>query len=148
MKQFMIAAATAACLAGVSNIPAKALNTGKPLEGYACMSLKAAIKPNNWVPGSLPPPQGGPDNPPVYQAPTENSERLGYQAGTVIVKWPLEKANGFIEIIRAPNGQHGWIAENLVIPYQKVVVHNATCFPILKSDGQIGFEFGHRTSPK
>lgn len=148
MKRVTIVAAVVGCLAGIWMTSAQANTVVKPLEGYACMSLKASIKFNDWVRGSLPPPQGGPDNPPVYRAPTEDSERLGYQGGTVIVKWPLERANGFIEIIRAPNGQRGWIAENLVVPYQKVVVHNATCVPILKSDGKIGFEFGHGASPK
>ncbi|HUZ91936.1 MAG TPA: hypothetical protein VMU78_08560 [Methylocella sp.] len=142
MKRFLKAVEVVIIVSPAICLPVDALTAAELLNGYVCMSLKANQKYNDWVPGSLPKPPGGADNPPVYRAPSEESERIGYQGGTVIAEWPLNKVNGFIKIIRAPNGQRGWIAENLVVPYHSVAVRSGICEPVVKPDGKIGFHFG------
>lgn len=121
----------------------------KPLEGYSCMGLKADKEVNDWVPGSLPKPLGGPDSPPVFSAPTEKSKRLGYNYSPVIVKWPEVEANGFVQIIRL-TGEKGWIKKDVLVPYGMVlrkdgstILTKRRCVPVSTSTGKIGFHFSN-----
>ena len=126
----------------------EALEVVKLLDGYFCMGLKADKEVNDWVPVSLPPPQGGPNNPAVFEGPTEASARLGYTFSPVIVKEPLNEVNGFTEVLRI-NGQRGWVSSSLLVPYGTVVKPDGTsvkktkhCRPSMMSNGKIGFDFG------
>jgi hypothetical protein len=140
MKSNIIVTGIAGCILSIWVNSAQALTAAKPLDGYVCMSLKADQKYNDWVPGSLPKAPGGPDQPPVYRAPSIESERIGYATPTVIVAWPLDKANGFIRILWGQKGIRGWVSENLVVPYHSVAVPNAKCTPVVMTNGTIGID--------
>jgi hypothetical protein len=123
-----------------------ALTAVKPLEGYVCMGLKSDKEFNDWVPGSMGPKPGGPEDPPVFQAPTEGSRLLGYNSSPVIVKWPVNEVGGFVEMLRL-GGEKGWIKGDLLVPYGTVVRKDGTvikkdkkCIPSLMSNGRIGFD--------
>ena len=83
--------------------------------------------------------QGVLDEPPVYKAPTEGSERIGYQTNLVITKWPLDKVNGFVRILWGQKGIPAWIAENLIVPYHNPVKATAKCTPQQMANGNISF---------
>ncbi len=130
-------------------VSAKADDERKPLEGYSCMGLKADKEVNDWVPGSLPNPLGGPDSPPVFSAPTEESKRLGYNYSPVIVKSPEVEVNGFVQIIRL-TGEKGWIKKDVLVPYGMVlrkdgstIMTKRRCVPTATSTGKIGFHFSN-----
>ena len=38
--------------------------------------------------------------PPVFKGPSEDSGKLGEASGVVYVAWPLQKENGFVQILR------------------------------------------------
>ena len=48
--------------------------------------------------------------PPVFKGPSEDSGKLGVASGVVYVAWPLQKQNGFVQILRF-GGDVGWISE-------------------------------------
>jgi hypothetical protein len=127
---------------------AVALTAVRPLDGYVCMGLKSDKEFNDWVPGSMPPKPGGPDDPPVFQAPSEESRLLGYNLSPVIVKWPMNEVAGFVQVLRL-NGEKGWIKGDLLVPYGTVVRKDGTvikkdkhCIPSMMSNGRIGFNLG------
>jgi hypothetical protein len=119
---------------------ASAVESRKPLDGYACMSLKHEQTYNEWIASRrLPKPPGGPDEPPVYRAPTEESERVGYQTNLVIAKWPLDKVNGFVRILWGQKGIPAWISADLIVPYHNAVKPSAKCTPLRMANGNISF---------
>ena len=76
-KQFL---GVVGCFLCIWSGGASAGASGKPLDGYVCISLKHEQTYSEWVAsGRLPKSPGGPDEPPVYRAPTEGSERIGYR---------------------------------------------------------------------
>ena len=105
MNWSKIAASVAGCVVCFCISGASAIEARKPLDGYVCMSFKHEQTYNDWIAsGRVPKPPGGPDEPPVYKAPTEGSERIGYQTNLVITKWPLDKVNGFVPILLGAEG--------------------------------------------
>lgn len=112
----------------------------KPLDGYACMSLKHEQTYSQWVAsGRLPKAPGGPDEPPVYKEPTEGSERIGYQTNLVIAKWPLDNVNGFVRILWGQKGIPGWVSADLIVPYHNATKPSAKCTPLQMANGNISF---------
>ena len=149
MLRVRILGVAAAYVMGLSLVDASAIEAMKPLDGYVCMGLKSDKEFNDWVPGSLPAPPGGPDSPPVFAAPTEGSRRLGYNYSPVIVKRPLNEVNGYVEIVRL-SGERGWIKRDVLAPYGTVmrtdgsiVKTDRQCAPIIKANGKIGFHFSN-----
>jgi len=149
MLRIRILGLAAVVLMGLSLVGSYAVEAMKPLDGYACMGLKSDKEFNDWVPGSVAPPPGGPDSPPVFAEPTEGSRRLGYNYSPVIVKWPLNEVNGYVEIVRI-SGERGWIKKDVLVTYGTVVRKDGTtiktnrhCTPIIKTDGKIGLHFAN-----
>ena len=133
----------------------QALTVVKPLEGYACMGLKSDKEFNDWVPGSLPPKPGSDVDPPVFTAPTEASKRIGFVSSPVIVAWPLNEVDGFVETLWGEKGLRGWIKGDLLVSFGTVVRKDGsvikkvrTCKPSVMSNGLIGFDFGSGRSAK
>jgi len=140
MNWSKIAVSVAGCVVCFCISGASAIEARKPLDGYVCMSLKHEQTYNDWIAsGRLPKPPGGPDEPPVYKAPTEGSERIGYQTNLVITKWPLDKVNGFVRILWGQKGIPAWIAETLIVPYHNPVKATAKCTPQQMANGNISF---------
>jgi len=119
---------------------AAATEARKPLDGYACMSLKHEQTYSEWIAsGRLPKAPGGADEPPVYKEPTEGSPRIGYQSNLVIVKWPLDKVNGFVQILWGQKGIPAWISADLIVPYHNASKPDAKCTPLQMANGNISF---------
>jgi hypothetical protein len=96
----------AATFLAAGSLQAQTLSNGASLVGFRCMSLTLTTE-EGWKPSSLPP---------VFAAPTEGSKQLGTGAGIIYVAWPLNKVNGFVDILR-PNGERGWISEKMLKPF-------------------------------
>ena len=89
---------------------AERLQPGSPLSGYQCYDIDAeALKltpEDAWE---------GKGFPPVFKGPSEDSGKLGVAPGPVFVAWPLQKQNGFVQILRM-NGDIGWISGSVIRP--------------------------------
>ena len=46
--------------------------------------------------------------PPVFKGPSEDSGKLGVASGVVYVAWPLQKQNGFVQILRFGGDSDGF----------------------------------------
>jgi hypothetical protein len=73
----------------------------------------------------------------VKERPTGMSRTIGWQPGVVIAKDPLLSENGFLQVIR-PNGQVGWIPQDMVKPYHAESDPTAKCVPERLPNGLIG----------
>ena len=103
--------ALALALAVIGNCAhAERLQPGSPLSGYQCYHIDAeALKltpADAW---------DGKGFPPVFKGPSAGSGKLGVASGVVFVTWPLQKQNGFVEILRF-GGDIGWISEFVIRP--------------------------------
>jgi len=97
---------TTASFAASNGDKIKGFTVGEIIQGYNCMDV-------------IYPPEADYNArllPPVFAAPTESSRKIGTQPGFVYVVWPLNKVNGFIEILRI-NGDRGWIAAKDTKPF-------------------------------
>jgi hypothetical protein len=103
--------ALALALAVISSCAhAERLQPGSPLSGYQCYHIDAeALKltpEDAWE---------GKGFPSVFKGPSEESGKLGVAAGVVFVAWPLQKENGFVQILRI-GGDIGWISGSVIRP--------------------------------
>jgi hypothetical protein len=101
----------ALALAAVSDCAhAERLQPGSPLSGYQCYHIDAGAlnltRENAW---------DGKGFPPVFRGPSEDSGKLGVASGVVYVAWPLQKQNGFVQILRF-GGDVGWISGSVIRP--------------------------------
>ena len=91
-------------------VHAERLQPGSPLSGYQCYNIDAeALKltpEDAW---------DGKGFPPVFKGPSEESGKLGIASGLVYVAWPLQKQNGFVQILRL-GGDIGWISGSVIRP--------------------------------
>jgi hypothetical protein len=89
---------------------AERLQPGSPLSGYECYNIDAeALKltpEDAWEAKGFPP---------VFKGPSADSGKLGVAGGLVFVAWPLQKQNGFVQILRF-NGEIGWISGSVIRP--------------------------------
>jgi hypothetical protein len=102
--------ALALALAVTGGAHAERLQPGSPLSGYQCYNIDAAalkLTPEDaWE---------GKGFPPVFKGPSEDSGKLGVASGPVFVAWPLQKQNGFVQMLRF-NGDIGWISGSVIRP--------------------------------
>jgi hypothetical protein len=93
-----------------SGVHAERLQPGSPLSGYQCYDIDAEVlkltPEDAWE---------GKGFPPVFKGPSEDSGKLGAAGGVVYVAWPLQKQNGFVQILRA-GGDIGWISGSVIRP--------------------------------
>ncbi len=130
MKCFNIA--TLAILA--SSIMVYAQTVGPELTGFQCFKLdeKALhITPEDAFAGR--------GLPKVFAEPSSASKVIGSTGGIEYVAWPLEKQNGFLQIMRA-NGQLGWVTEKGFIPMRKADGTIGGCSLQRQSNGLITFK--------
>jgi hypothetical protein len=113
MKMYRVRSslALASALAFISgSAQAERLQPGSPLSGYECYSLnEVALKltpQDAWE---------GKGFPPVFEGPSEKSQKLGSAANLIYVDWPLRENNGFVRILRF-EGQIAWISESAIRP--------------------------------
>jgi hypothetical protein len=93
-----------------SGAHAERLQPGSPLSEYQCYDIDAKVlkltPEDAWE---------GKGFPPVFKGPSEDSGELGAAGGVVYVAWPLQKQNGFVQILRA-GGDIGWISGSVIRP--------------------------------
>jgi hypothetical protein len=106
---------------------------GKVIPGYNCLLVK------------LPPEAEAQQNfhmfPKVFAAPTEGSKEVGQAMGVVYVVWPLNKINGFYEML-LDRGRRGWVAAKDTKPFTYPISSNTPgrCEISMSVRGGIGFK--------
>jgi len=108
------------------------LHAVSPMPGYVCMQL-------TLTPAQLTDPKVGA---PVHDAPSRSSQILAYAANTMIVQWPQEPTDGFIEVVW-PGGRSGWMEAGYLRPWKNSFVPSDRCVPSIMSNGKPGFGSGH-----
>lgn len=124
------AIAASACFFFLPGAPALALTAVRPLEGYKCMRVYIPEE-KRFDPSAVPP---------VFAAPTEQSQQIG-QAGLFFVKWPLNEVDGFVEIIWGQRGVKAWIRKDVLRPWRTKRTPPgpaSECVPSIMSNGSIG----------
>ena len=123
-------AAIGASIIVASAYPALSLTAVKPLDGYKCMKIKIP-EDKRWDQSALPP---------VFAAPTEESQQIGRAATVVLVKQPMKEVNGFVEILRVgAKAPPVWISAKVLSPWQSTTVPPQRCVPSIMSDGGVGW---------
>jgi hypothetical protein len=127
MKKFIASLAIITCSAAGAH--AQGIHAVKTLDGYQCMSL---AKLWDGV---------GPQPTPVhvYDSASPAAAEVGFAAATVIAPSPLKVEDGRIPIVW-PNGRTVWINKSDAAPWHVVSDPNATCRPVLLSNGRYGFD--------
>ena len=126
MKLFLGAVICNSLLSSVTSF-AQGVHAVKRLDGYQCMSLA-----HLWDGVG---PQPAPVH--VYDSPAPTAAAVGFAAGTVLVTNPARAAGGRLQMLW-PNGRTVWIASSEVVPFHVVSDPNATCTPVLLSNGRYG----------
>jgi hypothetical protein len=108
---------------------AQGVHPVKTLNGFQCMSLAKLWDGKG--------PQPAPVH--VYESARQGAPQVGFAAATVIAPSPLKVESGRIPIIW-PNGKTVWINQTDVAPWHVVSDPNATCTPVLLSNGRYGFD--------
>ena len=124
----------AAGIIAIGTADVQAFEEDRPIDGYNCMSIN--YKALNVTDEEA---FNGTGLQPVFAGPTETSRKLGTTGGTVYVEWPLNKVNGFVRILR-PNGEHAWIAEIALKPFQNADASSITCTLYQNANGRIMFK--------
>ena len=121
MRSLSYVMLAAAGFIAIGTADVQAFEVDKPIDGYNCMSVnyKALHVPDEEA-------FNGTGLQSVFAGPTEASRKLGTTGGTVYVEWPLNKVNGFVRILR-PNGEHAWISEIALKPFQNADASSITC---------------------
>ncbi len=124
----------AAGIIAIGAADVQAFEEGRSIDGYNCMSIN--YKALNVTDEEV---FKGTGLQPVFAGPTETSRKLGTTGNIVYVDWPLNKANGFVRILR-PNGEHAWIAEIALKPFQNADASSITCTLYQKANGPIMYK--------
>lgn len=75
--------------------------------------------------------------PPIRSAPSPAAPAIGYPAGIVLVRDPLQEQTGYVAIVRI-NGQPGWIEADRLQPWHAMNGLPGRCIPSLLSNGRVG----------
>ena len=130
MTKTILSAVSAALLisASASAQGYKPVMVVKTLPNMQCMGVANEFDPQ----GSFAPP------PPEFAGPEASAPKIGIGAGTILVREPMRTVDGRTEVLR-PNGQSAWIEVSALTRWHALAAPNATCEPVLLSNGRYGF---------
>lgn len=130
MKHTVLAALLVSAVLTSAPAQAQGPRVQQHLSGYTCMNL-------NLTEDQL---RDFSALPPIYAAPSASAARIGVASATVIVKDPVQVANGF-EAVMHMDGRPGWIRASVLVPWTNASDPRTRCIPSVMSNGRPGFDY-------
>ena len=132
MRRFVIPVAAFVVALTPSFASAQGASDGRPLQGYACMSLKITDEQAHDFNYHVS----------FYTAPSLSAHVAGYASSQVAVRQPAHIVGDFTEAL-FPTGAKVWIQSDLLRPYHSSLDPSARCVPTILVNGRVAFSYPH-----